>query len=265
MLVRREALRRRRRARGAARRADRRLRPRPAMKRQGPIWLGLTEDVLSLRALSAFADFGRMVVALRLRPIALFAAAPRRRARRHGARPIWPRRSSPCSLTGAARAAGRARLGADGARASRRRCASIGARSLCGFALPAVARAYIAFTVRVRARVLARARRLLEGPLPGADAGDGQRMTTATEALSGKAHRDENFPSPRGSSSARAPRGRSSPSIASRAPPTTSPTIRLSPPDEKLALLDRLDEALCGRGPGDPEAEPLRLRWPSAA
>ena len=31
------------------------------MKGQGPIWLGLTEDVRSLRAYPAFADFGRMV------------------------------------------------------------------------------------------------------------------------------------------------------------------------------------------------------------
>ena len=31
------------------------------MKRQGPIWLGLTEDVDSLRAYSTFADFHRMV------------------------------------------------------------------------------------------------------------------------------------------------------------------------------------------------------------
>jgi squalene synthase HpnC len=32
------------------------------------------------------------------------------------------------------------------------------------------------------------------------------------------------------------------------------------PPDEKLALLDRLDDALCGRAPPDPEAEPLRIQ-----
>ena len=31
------------------------------MKRQGPIWLGLTEEVHSLRAYPTFADFGRMV------------------------------------------------------------------------------------------------------------------------------------------------------------------------------------------------------------
>ena len=31
------------------------------MKRQGPIWLGLTEDVPSLRAHPDFGDFGRMI------------------------------------------------------------------------------------------------------------------------------------------------------------------------------------------------------------
>ena len=56
------------------------------MKRQGPIWLGLTESVHSLRAYPAFADIRRMVAALRLRRIALFAAAPRWRGRWDGAR-----------------------------------------------------------------------------------------------------------------------------------------------------------------------------------
>ena len=37
-----------------------------------------------------------------------------------------------------------------------------------------------------------------------------------------------------------------------------SPIIQRSTPDEKLALLDGLDDALTGRGPADPEAEPLR-------
>ena len=39
-----------------------------------------------------------------------------------------------------------------------------------------------------------------------------------------------------------------------------SPTIPILPADEKLRLLDRLDDALCGRGPADPEAEPLRIQ-----
>ena len=49
------------------------------MKRQGPIWLGLTEDARSLRAYPAFADFGRMVArsafaALRYSPLRLAGA-----------------------------------------------------------------------------------------------------------------------------------------------------------------------------------------------
>jgi hopene-associated glycosyltransferase HpnB len=49
------------------------------MKRQGPIWLGLTEDVSSLRAYPAFADFRHMVVRsafaeLRYSPLRLAAA-----------------------------------------------------------------------------------------------------------------------------------------------------------------------------------------------
>ncbi len=49
------------------------------MKRQGPIWLGLTEDVHSMRPYPAFADFRRMVVRsafaeLRYSPLRLVAA-----------------------------------------------------------------------------------------------------------------------------------------------------------------------------------------------
>ena len=47
---------------------------------------------------------------------------------------------------------------------------------------------------RFRVPILAGARRLLEGSIPSADAGDGARVTTVKEALSGKGHRDENFP-----------------------------------------------------------------------
>jgi hypothetical protein len=49
------------------------------MKGQGPIWLGLTEDVLSLRAYPTLADFGRMVARsafaeLRYSPLRLVGA-----------------------------------------------------------------------------------------------------------------------------------------------------------------------------------------------
>jgi squalene synthase HpnC len=82
-------------------------------------------------------------------------------------------------------------------------------------------------------------------------------MTTATETLSGKTHRDENFPVASWLMSARH-RG---PILAFyrfvRAADDVADHATLSA-DEKLAMLDRLGDALCGRGPRDPEAEPLR-------
>ena len=82
-------------------------------------------------------------------------------------------------------------------------------------------------------------------------------MTTATETLSGKTHRDENFPVASWLMSARH-RG---PILAFyrfvRAADDVADHATLSA-DEKLAMLDGLGDALCGRGPQDPEAEPLR-------
>ena len=82
-------------------------------------------------------------------------------------------------------------------------------------------------------------------------------MTTATETLSGKTHRDENFPVASWLMSARH-RG---PILAFyrfvRAADDVADHATLSA-DDKLAMLDSLGDALCGRGPRDPEAEPLR-------
>ncbi|MBV9568307.1 MAG: squalene synthase HpnC [Hyphomicrobiales bacterium] len=83
-------------------------------------------------------------------------------------------------------------------------------------------------------------------------------MTTATAARSGKTHRDENFPVAswllgrryRGPILAFYRFARAADDVADH------PTLQ---PAEKLALLDRLGEALSGRGPSDPEAEPLRV------
>ncbi len=84
-------------------------------------------------------------------------------------------------------------------------------------------------------------------------------MTTATETLSGKTSRDENFPV----ASWLLSEPRRAPVLAyyrfARAADDVADHPRLAP-DEKLRLLDRLDEALCGRGPADPEAEPLRVQ-----
>ncbi len=84
-------------------------------------------------------------------------------------------------------------------------------------------------------------------------------MTTATETLSGKTHRDENFPV---ASWLLSPERRA-PILAyyrfARAADDVADHPDL-PADEKLRLLDRLDDALCGRGPADTEAEPLRIQ-----
>ena len=83
-------------------------------------------------------------------------------------------------------------------------------------------------------------------------------MTTVSEALSGKGHRDENFPvaswllseQRRGPILAFYRFVRAADDVADH------PTL---PPETKLELLDDLDDALSGRGPPAPEAEPLRL------
>jgi squalene synthase HpnC len=82
-------------------------------------------------------------------------------------------------------------------------------------------------------------------------------MITATEARSGKGHTDENFPV---ASHLIQPRHRG-PILAFyrfvRAADDIADHASLSA-DEKLAMLDKLDAALTGRGPADPEAEPLK-------
>ena len=83
-------------------------------------------------------------------------------------------------------------------------------------------------------------------------------MTTVSEALSGKGHRDENFPvaswllseERRGPILAFYRFVRAADDVADH------PTL---PPETKLKLLDDLDDALCGRGPPAEETEPLRL------
>ncbi len=82
-------------------------------------------------------------------------------------------------------------------------------------------------------------------------------MITAAEARSGKSHRDENFPV-----ASRLVRARHRAPILAfygfvRAADDVADHPSLSS-DEKLALLDGLEAALTGRGPADPEAEPLR-------
>lgn len=80
---------------------------------------------------------------------------------------------------------------------------------------------------------------------------------TVTQARSGKGHRDENFPV---ASHLIHPRHRGA--ILAfynfvRAGDDIADHAGLSP-DQKVAMLDGLADALTGRGPPDPEAEPLR-------
>ena len=226
------------------------------MKRQGPVWLGLTESVHSLRAYT-FADFRRMVARsafaeLRYSPLRLAGAVAGMGLDMSGAA-VFRR------VCAGRRASGRsARLGDDGAGvgadaasiwtpARRRPRPSRDRRGLCRL------------HIGLGGAILARARRLLERPDPGPDAGGGPRMTNANEARSGKTHRDENFPVASWLISAE----RRGPILAFyrfvRAADDVADHPTLSP-DRKLALLDGLDAALCGRGAPDPEAEPLRLQ-----
>ena len=227
------------------------------MKRQGRSGSGSPTSVRSLRAHPDFADFGRMIVRsafaqLRYSPLLLD-----RRARRHGRDVSRAAAARRCSRHGAAQAAGivawalmalafapdASPLSAAGDRRPRAcppspppiRSSRSNPRCSTGVGAAAIGRAAI------------RPRRA-----------GWRRDDLAAEARSGKGHRDENFPV---ASWLVGPqhRGRSWPSTASPAPPTTSPTTRRSTADEKLALLDRLGDALSGRGAGDPEAEPLRL------
>jgi squalene synthase HpnC len=82
-------------------------------------------------------------------------------------------------------------------------------------------------------------------------------MSNASEARSGKTHRDENFPVASWLVSAE----RRGPILAFyrfvRAADDVADHPSLAP-ERKLALLDGLDAALRGSGPPDPEAEPLR-------
>ena len=115
------------------------------MKRQGPIWLGLTESVHSLRAYPAFADFRRMVARsafaeLRYSPLLLAGAVAGMALDLSGSAVLRPIR------TWARPNGGSARLGYDGAGA-RANPALYGRPLAGGLALPAVAAAYVAFTL----------------------------------------------------------------------------------------------------------------------
>jgi hopene-associated glycosyltransferase HpnB len=114
------------------------------MKRHGPIWLGLTEHVDSLRAYPAFADFGRMVARsafaeLRYSPLRL-AGAIGGMALGYVAPPLFA-----IFAQGSAQAAG-ALAWAMMALALAPTLRLYGRPIVGGLALPAIAAAYVAFT-----------------------------------------------------------------------------------------------------------------------
>ncbi|HEX9169887.1 MAG TPA: glycosyltransferase [Roseiarcus sp.] len=115
------------------------------MKREGPIWLGLTESVHSLRAYPTFADFGRMVARSAFAELRYsrvrFAGAFAGMALVYLAPPFFAIFSH-----GLARAAGTiawAMMAISFAPTLR----LYGRPQVGGFALPAIAAAYVAFTL----------------------------------------------------------------------------------------------------------------------
>ena len=222
MLVRREALER---AGGIAvdpRRDHRRLRPGAQLKAQGPIWLGLTRRARSLRPYDGLGEIGRMVsrsayAQLDYSPLLLAGTVP-----------AWRWTYLVPAAAGAVRpragASGRARgLAADGHRLpadaallspSRRSGASPCRRSPRPIRL---------FTVQSALAVWRGRGGHVEGPRPGAD---GRVVTDAADLRIRQGPSRRELPGRVLADPAASSARRSSPSIASRAPPTTSPTIR---------------------------------------
>lgn len=97
----------------------------------------------------------------------------------------------------------------------------------------------------------------MEGSVSGAAGRREAAVSSASDYLSGKTHRDENFPV---ASRLIAKRYRA-PILAFYRFVRTADDVADSAgldSGEKLRLLDGLEEALTGRGPADPAAEPLR-------
>ena len=171
-------------------RAHRRLRAWRTHERAGAIWLGLTGSVDSLRAYSTFAEFSRMVsrsafAELRYSPLRLAGAI--------GGMALVYRAAAVRDFRAGRSAMGGAVTWAMMAIALARCCDYTGAPSSA--ALPyRPLRSPMSPSPSIPRYNMARARRLLERAISSADAGDRARVTTVKEALSGKGHRDENFP-----------------------------------------------------------------------
>ncbi len=213
-----------------------------ALKAQGPIWLGLTDRVHSIRPYPDFADIRRMVARsayaqLHYSPL-LLAGTVAGMLLTYLAPPLFALFGS-----GAARVIGIVTwlimaIAFVPTLRFYRSIALLGHRAACYCA------AIHALHPRFRLPICARTGRKLEGA--GASQRVGAGMTTAAELRSGKGHRDENFPV---ASRVISPRHRG-PILAFydfvRTADDIADHATLSP-DEKLKLLDRLEATLLGR------------------
>ena len=228
------------------------------LKAHGPIWIGLTERVRSIRAYPAVADIRRMVsrtayAQLRYSPLLLAGTIV-------GLALTY---LAPVALAlfadGIAQFLG-IFVWASMALAFRPTLRFYGLSAFWGLALPAIAAIVYGLYAGFRLSAGARARRHVEGPrasqcfgIAMSDAG----KSDAGNWRSGKGHRNENFPVASWLIQARHRPPilafynfvRTADDIADHA------TLK---PEEKLALLDRLDAGLTGKS--DEDAVAVRLR-----
>ena len=228
------------------------------LKARGPIWIGLTERVRSIRSYPAIADIRRMVsrtayAQLRYSPLSLAATV--------------------CGLALTYLAPVALAIFAGGvvrligilvwlamAFAFQPTLRFYRLSMLWGLALPAIAAVYMAFTDRFRLSACARPRRHVERPRASQRFGIAMNDAGKRDARnwrSGKGHRDENFPV---ASWLIHPRHRSV--ILAfydfvRTADDIADHATLLPP-QKLRLLDRLDAGLTGASEEDAVAVRLR-------
>ena len=224
-----------------------------ALKAQGPIWLGLTDRVHSIRPYPAFADIRRMVARsayaqLHYSPL-LLAGTVAGMLLTYLAPPLFALFGS-----GPARLIGIVTWLIDGDRV-RADLAVLSSIALLGHRAACYCAAISDLHPRFRLPICARTGRKLEGA--GASQRVGAGMTTAAELRSGKGHRDENFPV---ASRVISPRHRG-PILAFydfvRTADDIADHATLSP-DEKLTHLDRLEATLLGRNDDDAVGVALR-------
>ena len=224
------------------------------MKQQGPIRLGLTDRVRSIRAYPAWQDIRLMVARsayaqLRYSPL-LLAGTVAGMALTYVA-PVL------LALFGDGLAQPLGLLvWAIMAIAFQPTLRLYRASPLWGPLLPVIALAYMAFTLEFRLSIRARARRPVERPRSGES--ERRAMTNMHDLRSGKSHRDENFPV-----ASRLIHSRHRALILAfyefvRTADDIADHAELSA-QQKLDLLDRLEADLLGASDGSPQAVALRI------